>query len=323
MNTTTNMKDIALCVDIGGTSIKFTFIDTEGNILVTPWSIPTNLNNSGETIPEEIARELNNKLAEFTDVNVIGLGVGVPGFATKDGKVRFSGNIGWRDYDITTYLKKHFNVPIAVHNDCDMAALGEKFIGAGKDLDDFTFITLGTGMGAGLFINGDLYLGAGGTAGELGHVPIQGRNPKFQCTCGLPECIEPAFSATGLINIYNSIANENPELKKLDEINGKTIWEGVDKGDELCEKAAREFAEYGGRSLAAAAMTLNPEAIILGGGLSLNNKIMLKYLTEVYERFTHEFISDTTKIVLCEVGNDSALYGAAYAVFKKTNNILN
>lgn len=313
------MKEkVALCVDIGGTTIKFSIINIHAKMLTKVWSIPTNLKNKGEFIPKEIIFQLTNKLKEreYENLEIIGIGIGIPGFATLDGRVKFSGNIGWKNYDIKKEISKYFEVPIFVHNDCDMAALGEKFIGAGKKLDNFVFITLGTGMGAGLIINGKLYLGAGGTAGELGHMPSQGRNPKFQCSCGLKECAEPTFSATGLINIYNYFSKIYPNLKKISKVNGENIWKGVRNNDELCKIAAKEFAEYGGRVLSTTAMVLNPEKIILGGGMSKDNQIMLSYLNEIYKKHTHNFIYDVTKIVLCEVGNDSSLYGAAYSVFK-------
>ena len=314
-------KDILLAADIGGTTIKLALINLQG-LMLKKWKIKTIIEGNGNQIPEDITREFKKALEEdeFKDFNPIAMGIGIPGFAALDGTVKFSGNIGWKNYDIKKVLNKWWDLPIAVHNDCDVAALGEKFIGAGKDLDDFVFITLGTGMGAGLFLNGKLYMGSAGTAGEFGHIPIQVMNKQFQCTCGLPECAEPVFSATGLVNFFKKYKALNPDMEtSVKEDDGFAIWEGVRAGDKIAEMAAREFAEYGGRVCASIAMALNPAKILLGGGLANSNPTLIEYLQPVYERFVHDFISDSTKLDLCIVGNDAGLYGAAYAGMKLTN----
>lgn len=309
---------ILLAVDIGGTFTKFALINPDG-IMFDRWRIPTNLTSKGKYIPSEIAQEFKNKLnqEEFKGLEPIGMGIGIPGFATLEGTVRFSGNIGWKDYDIKTDLMNWFKLPIAVHNDCDMAALGEKFIGKAKNVDNYAFLTLGTGLGAGIVINGKLYLGAGGTAGEVGHIPIQIMNQQFKCTCGLPECAEPIFSATGLVNLFKKHKRLNPDRKSIvTREDGKAIWDGVRAGDKIAIAAAKEFAQYGGRILATIAMILNPQKIILGGGLAHDNETILKFLTPVYHKFTHKFIYETTTLELCLIGNDSGLYGAAYAALE-------
>ncbi len=316
-------KKISLSIDIGGTFIKFAIINRQG-LMLDFWKIPTNLEEKGLYIPKEITNELKNKLKEtkFNDFEVIGMGIGIPGFPTLEGKVKFSGNIGWRDYDIIKDLEDDWSIPIFVHNDCDMAALGEKFIGIARDLKNYVFLTLGTGLGSGVVVNGELYQGAGGMAGEFGHIPIQGKNPEYECTCGLKECAEPTFSATGLVKIFEKVKFENPDIPTNVDADGKAIWEGVAAGDKISTWAVEEFSEYGGRILATIAMAYNPEKIILGGGLAHNNYKLLECVKPVYERFVHDFISDVTKIEICHVGNDSALYGAAYTVMKKTNNLI-
>ncbi len=315
---------ISLSVDIGGTFIKMAFINREGLILDF-WKIPTNLIEKGKYIPEEITKELKSRLKkdEFKNLEIIGMGIGIPGFPTLDGKVKLSGNIGWKNYDIKNDLKQWWNIPMFIHNDCDMAALGEKFIGLARDLKNYVFLAFGTGLGSGIIINGELFQGSGGMAGEFGHIPLQNNeNPEFQCTCGLPECSEPILSATGLVNLFKKHKKLNPDISTDVIEDGFEIWEGVRKGDKIATLAVEEFAEYGGRLLAVVAMSFNPEKIILGGGLAHNNNTMLEYLQPVYKKFTHDFIRETTKISLCHVGNDSALYGAAYTVFKNTNNLI-
>ncbi len=313
---------ILLAADIGGTAIKLAIINTQG-LMLDRWKIPTDLREKGKNISEDITKEFKKKLAEeeFSSFEVIGMGIGIPGFAALDGTVKFSGNIGWKNYDIKKDLNKWWDIPIAVHNDCDVAALGEKFIGKAKNVENYIFLTLGTGLGAGIVINGDLYLGHGGTAGEFGHIPLQVMGKQFQCTCGLPECAEPVFSATGLVNLFKKHRDENPNIEtSVKAEDGFEIWEGVRAGDEIAIKAAREFAEYGGRLLAIVAMTFNPETILLGGGLAHDNDTLIEYLTPVYERFTHDFIRESTRFELCNVGNDSGLYGAAYAAMKLTHD---
>ncbi|BDV02188.1 MAG: glucokinase [Candidatus Hepatoplasma vulgare] len=322
-------KELLLAVDIGGTFIKLAIITREG-LMLDRWRIKTNTNEKGKYIPEEITNQFKNKLNEekYQNKKAIAMGIGIPGFPALDGTVKFSGNIGWKNYDVKKDLKKWWNdLPIAVHNDCDMAALGEKFVGNFKKVDNFVFITLGTGMGAGILINGKLYQGSGGTAGEIGHIPIQGFKTRFQCTCGLPECAEPTFSATGLINIYNEFRSKNSNIKSIlddKEINGKNIWDAVRENDKLAIMAAKEFGEYGGRLLATVAMSYNPEVIILGGGLAHDNETILEYVIPVYKKFTHDFIRETTRVELCSVGNDAGLYGASYsAMILYDQNMLN
>ncbi len=317
---------IALSVDIGGTFIKFAIINRQG-IMLDFWKRPTNLEDTGKHIPFEITKDLKAKLSEekFKNLEVVGMGIGIPGFPTLDGKVKFSGNIGWRDYDIKKDLREWWgdDIQMFVHNDCHMAALGEKFIGVAKETKNYVFLALGTGLGSGIVINKELYQGAGGSAGEFGHVPMQPWDKaEFQCTCGLPECIEPVFSATGFVHLYKKQKQLHPELDKGVEEDGAAIWKAVNEGDELAINAAKEFAEYGGRLLASIAMTLNPEKIILGGGLAHDNNTLIEYLKPVYEKFTHDFIRESTSFQLCHVGNDSALYGAAYTVFKNTDNLI-
>ncbi len=316
-------KKIAIAVDIGGTFIKFSLITPKG-LMLDFWKIPTNLINKGEFIPEEITKELKAKISEsYEDYEILGMGIGIPGFPTLDGKVKFSGNIGWRDYDIKKDLSKWWDIPMFVHNDCDMAALGEKFIGIARDIKNYVFLTLGTGLGAGIVINGDLYQGAGGMAGEFGHTPFQKwGNPDFQCTCGLPECIEPLVSATGIVNIFKKLKAENPNIETIAEEDGGSIWRAGEKGDELSLMAINYFSEYAGRLVANIAMSFNPEKIILGGGLANNNDLMIESIMPVYEKFTHDFIREVTKVEICHVGNDSALYGSAYTVFKNTGNLI-
>ncbi len=315
---------ILLAADIGGTAIKLAIINTQG-LMLDRWKVPTDLRGKGKNIPEDITKEFKKKLElkKYADFEPIGMGIGIPGFAALDGTVKFSGNIGWKNYDIKKDLNKWWDLPIAVHNDCDVAALGEKFIGKAKNVENYIFLTLGTGLGAGIVINGNLYLGNGGTAGEFGHIPLQVMGKQFQCTCGLPECAEPVFSATGLVNLFKKYRDENPNIKtSVKNADGFEIWEGVRSGDEIAIMAAKEFAEYGGRLLAIVAMTFNPETILLGGGLAHDNDTLIEYLTPVYERFTHDFIRETTRIELCNVGNDSGLYGAAYAAMKLTHDYI-
>lgn len=320
---TNTEKKLAIAIDIGGTFIKFALITPKG-IMLDFWKIPTNKINSGEFIPEEITKQVKSKLdLDFDDYEVIGMGIGIPGFPTLDGIVKFSGNIGWKDYDIKKDLQQWWDIPMFVHNDCDMAALGEKFIGIAKDIKNYVFLTLGTGLGSGIVINGELYQGSGGMAGEAGHIPMQNWiSPEFQCTCGLPECSEPIISATGIVNLLKKAKANHPELTTSAKEDGASIWKEAEVGDKLAIIAVKEFSEYLGRLCATLAMLFNPDKIILGGGLAHNNDLMIDYVTPVYERFTHDFIRETTKVELCHVGNDSALYGAAYVVFNKTNTLV-
>jgi glucokinase len=246
----------------------------------------------------------------------LGLGVGICGFPNKEGKVILSGNLGLKDYDIKTKLIKFLDIPIIVHNDVDMHTLGEKYYGKGKNSENFVVLGIGTGLGAGIFINNEIYTGHSGFAGEVGHIPIQ---DKRKCTCGLPSCAEQVFSATALINNYNDNIKKTKQIheKGFEEVNGAYILALAESGDKPAVDALNELALNGGRICATVAMILNPEKIILSGGITTKNEKLLELIKKEYKKLVHDFVYESTIIEISDTGSHTALYGCAYAIMNK------
>ncbi len=299
---------VYLTIDIGGTFTKFG-IFSEKEELLLKWKTLTNTTDNKQ-IYHEVSKELLDKI-NYNNYTPLSLAVGIPGFPDKKGKVILSGNIGWKNYKIKKDLQEYFKIPIIVHNDVDMHTLGERYIGAGQKISNFVVLALGTGLGSGIFINDKLYVGNSGFAGEVGHIPIQNI---AKCTCGLPNCAEPTFSAQGLIFFFNKhLKNNKIDEHNLADINGEYIISLAKKGDKIAIDSLRELSKYGGKVLATIALILNPEKIILSGGITTGNNILLKMVKKEYKKLVHDFIYESTTIELSNTGGDTALYGCLYS----------
>ncbi len=292
---------VFLSADIGGTSIKLGIFSSDLKLL-KKWSIKTNVKNN-KVIVKEISNEFEKEIKE-NNYTPLAIGVGVPGFSDKNGNILLSGNIGWKNYNFKKEIQKFFNIPIVVHNDVNMHAYGEKFVGSAQDSKDFVVIAIGTGLGSGIFINDDLYIGHSGMAGEIGHMPFQ---TEYKCPCGLPMCLEPVFSTSALIKFYK----ENK--KGIKDIDGRTINKLALENEPEALAAIKRLAENGAKTCAVITMMLNPEKIILSGGITTNNEIFLKFLIEEYKKYVFDYMVDGIKIELSKSGSDIGLYGCAFA----------
>jgi glucokinase len=251
-------------------------------------------------------------LVKKHNYKALGLGVGITGFPNKEGIIILSGNLGLKNYDIKSKLVKFLDIPIIVHNDLNMHTLGEKYYGKGKDCENFVVLGIGTGLGSGIFINNEIYIGHSGYAGEIGHIPIQ---DKRKCLCGLSNCAEQVFSATALIKNYND--NIKKLEKPTEEVNGAYILALAEKGDKPAVDALNELAFHGGKVCATIAMMLNPEKIILTGGITTKNEKLLELIRKEYKKLVHDFIYESTTIEISDTGSDTGLYGCAYAIMNK------
>lgn len=304
---------VLLAIDIGGSFVKFGILNQKYEILDT-WKSFTNIKNQGKNILKEITFEMKKKI-KGTNYQPISIGIGVPGFADGKGKVFLAGNLGWKNYDVKKEIKKYWKIPFAIHNDVQMHAFGEKVKGEAVNNKNFILIALGTGVGGAIFINDELYLGNLGCAGEVGHIPFQ---TKFKCSCGLPECIEPVFSATGLINIYNDLVKKNTlDVKEYSEIDAAFIIGLANRGEKNAIKALDILAHNGGKLCGIVSMILCPEKIILSGGMLTNNQKLVRDIKKYYKSYVQKFIFEKTEIVVSKFANDSALIGAAHSGYKK------
>ncbi len=308
-------------IDIGGTTVKMGLFDEKGDML-EKWEIVTRKENNGENILPDIVKSIKEKNSEKsieTD-DILGIGMGVPGPITEDGRVLKCANLGWGIFSVADEMSKFTGVKkVKVGNDANVAALGEQWRGGGRGFDNIVMVTLGTGVGGGIIMNGKILTGENGAAGEIGHITV---NPKetLTCGCGCKGCLEQYSSATGVIRLAKERleASDKPsELRKFadDEIGGKEVFDAYKAGDELAAEAVDEFAAYLGMGLGNVASVVDTQAFVIGGGLSKNGPIVIELIKKQYEKNVM-FALKNTEFRLAELGNDAGMYGAVRMVIQ-------
>ena len=305
-------------VDIGGTTVKLGFFDTEGNIL-EKWEIPTRKDLGGKYIVPDIAESITDKLLEkgITKEEVVGVGVGVPGPVDADGVVFKAVNLGWDIFSVSNTLGDLINLPVKAGNDANVAALGEMWKGGGKGHDDLVAVTLGTGVGGGIIVQGKLLAGATGAGGEIGHIHVED-NEEDRCGCGKKGCLEQYGSATGIVRIANRVlaATDEASVLRDGEITAKAVCDAAKENDAVAIKVLEKFGEYLGRGLASIACVVNPEIFVIGGGVSKAGEMLFDYIRPNYEKYVFHG-SKNTKFALATLGNDAGIVGAARLVLEQ------
>ncbi len=308
-------------IDIGGTTVKMGLFDEKGDML-EKWEIVTRKENNGENILPDIVKSIKEKNTEKsidTD-DILGIGMGVPGPITEDGRVLKCANLGWGIFSVADEMSKLTGVEkVKVGNDANVAALGEQWRGGGRGFDNIVMVTLGTGVGGGIIMDGKILTGENGAAGEIGHITV---NPKetLTCGCGCKGCLEQYSSATGVIRMAKERlkASDKPsELRKFaaDEIGGKEVFDAYKAGDELAAEAVNEFAIYLGMGLGNVASVVDTQAFVIGGGLSKNGPVVIDIVKEQYKKNVM-FALKNTEFRLAELGNDAGMYGAVRMVLQ-------
>ena len=305
-------------VDIGGTTVKLGFFDTEGNIL-EKWEIPTRKELGGKYILPDIAESITDKLMErgLTKDEVVGVGVGVPGPVDADGVVFKAVNLGWDIFSVSNTLGDLINLPVKAGNDANVAALGEMWKGGGKGHDDLVAVTLGTGVGGGIIVQGKLLAGATGAGGEIGHIHVED-NEEDRCGCGKKGCLEQYGSATGIVRIANRVlaATDEASVLREGELTAKAVCDAAKAKDAVAIKVMEQFGAYLGRGLAAIACVVNPEVFVIGGGVSKAGEMLFDYIRPYYEKYVFHG-SKNTKFALATLGNDAGIVGAARLVLEQ------
>lgn len=311
------MKKYCFGVDVGGTTVKIGLFDVEGNIL-EKWEIPTRTEDNGSQILPDIAKALQGKLDEkgISKDDVAGVGVGVPGPVDKDGIVHEAVNLGWGVFSIKDTLQELCGLPVCAGNDANVAALGEMWKGGGQGYQNLVLVTLGTGVGGGIIINGKILNGATGAGGEIGHIHIQD-GEEDACGCGNHGCLEQYASATGIVRLANRRLAQVQEASVLRErkISAKSVFDAVKAGDAVAIQIAEEFGEYLGKGLAAIACVVNPEAFVIGGGVSKAGDVLFTYIEENYKKYVFHG-SRNAKFELATLGNDAGICGAAKLILE-------
>lgn len=314
-------------VDLGGTTAKLAFINIYGEI-IHKWEIPTDNSNEGKNITINIAKSIDQNLEEkdATKAKLVGIGMGAPGpvnLAT--GVIYNSVNLGWEDnYPLKDLLEVETSLTAVIDNDANCAALGEMWKGAGNGAKDLVCVTLGTGVGGGVIANGSIVQGISGAAGEIGHITAvpSGGAP---CNCGKTGCLETIASATGIVRLASeklSSESSSGDLKNTFEqtgsVSAKDVFDAARNGDTIAISVVDEVSFHLGLVLANIANTLNPEKIILGGGVSRAGDILLNPIKDYFAKFAFPRVKESTSISLATLGNDAGVIGAAWLIKNKS-----
>ncbi|MGF3075565.1 ROK family glucokinase [Facklamia sp. P12955] len=318
------MKKI-IGIDLGGTSAKMAIISQKGQI-IEKWSIPTMTQNKGQKIVPSIIESIQNKLEERQEVaeDYLGIGMGSPGTILEDGSVKGAYNLNWvHPHPVKSQFERAINLPFMIINDANSAALGELWQGAGKGCSDLAMLTLGTGVGGGIICQNRLIKGASGSAGEIGHITVDFTD-RFPCSCGKKGCLEAIASAKGLNNLGQLLAKDYQGQSSLYQmfqasqvVEAEDLMVAVKANDDFALEIFENFSKYIGLACSYLANILNPQQIVIGGGISKAGDSLKESIEKQYQKFVFQPIKDQTQISLAELGNDAGILGAAYLILVK------
>jgi len=314
-------------IDLGGTTVKFALLTEEGEIQ-QKWSIETDIQNEGKNIVPNIIESIKHRLDLYglSADDILGIGMGSPGTVDRaQGTVIGAYNLNWSTLQqVKGQIEKGTGIPFCIDNDANVAALGERWKGAGEDGADVVFVTLGTGVGGGIIADGNLIHGKVGAGGEIGHIIVEPNG--YQCTCGNQGCLETVASATGVVRLARDFSERyagESELKWLiddgQEVTAKTVFDQAKIGDKLALIVVDKFYYYLGLACGNIGNILNPETIVIGGGVSAAGDMLLNGVDEYFQRFAFPTVRTSTKLKLAQLGNDAGVIGAASLV-KLTSN---
>ena len=288
-------------VDLGGTTVKIAYFDATGNLL-DKWEIPTVTANSGAQILPDIADSIN-KYIDTKDIqrsSILGLGIGVPGPVDSKGIVNKCVNLGWGVFNIPDELEKLTGFSVKAGNDANVAALGEYWMGGGKGCDNMVFVTLGTGVGGGIVIEGNLLHGTHGSGAEIGHMVLN-RNETAVCGCGKRGCVEQYCSATGISRLAR--------LHGMGDMTCKEIFDAGKAGNPEALAVLDEYYEYLGEFLGSLCSVVDPEAVVIGGGVSKAGRVLIDGIEPKFQKYVFHAASNV-RFTLAALGNDAGAYGA-------------
>lgn len=313
------MSKVCVGIDIGGTTVKIGLFTAEGT-LTENWEIVTRKDEGGCYILGDIVESISKKFEEekISKQNIIGIGIGVPGPITEDGTVLKCANLGWGIFNVAEEMKKLTGIEnIKVGNDANVAALGEMWKGGGKGYKNIVMVTLGTGVGGGVINNGEILTGSKGAAGEIGHITVN-YDEEDTCGCGKKGCLEQFASATGIVKEAKRalITSDKPSvLRNVQYLSAKAIFDAAKEGDELANDLVEQLGKNLGRALAHVACVVDPEAFVIGGGVSKAGTMLTNLIKKYYEQNVL-FALQNKEFKLAELGNDAGIYGSAKMVLK-------
>ena len=299
-------------VDIGGTTVKMGLFEENGNIL-DKWEIVTRVEDEGKAILPDIAASILEKTKEhgLEKTDIIGIGAGVPAPVTADGIVNGSANLGWKYKEGKRELEELTGITSVIGNDANVAALGEMWKGGGAGQKNMVMITLGTGVGGGVIINGRVITGEHGAGGEVGHLCVN-YDEQDTCGCGNHGCLEQYASATGIVRLAKKrLERENREtVLKKESVTAKDVFDAVKAGDAVAIDVAEEFGNYLASGLMNLAVIADPAVIVIGGGVSKAGEVLIPFIQKPYREKAF-FANRDIEFKLATLGNDAGICGSA------------
>ncbi len=314
------MNKKLLGIDLGGTTVKFAILTLEGQVQ-EKWAVETNILEDGKHIVPDIVASIKHRLNLYglTKDDFFGIGMGSPGAVDRVEKtVTGAFNLNWAGtQEVGSVIEKEIGIPFAIDNDANVAALGERWVGAGENNPDVVFVTLGTGVGGGIIADGNLIHGVAGAGGEIGHMIVEPEHG-FACTCGSEGCLETVASATGVVRVARQMAEEyegNSAIKAAidngEAVSSKDIFVAAAEGDSFADSVVEKVGFYLGLATANISNILNPDSIVIGGGVSAAGEFLRSRIEKYFLKFTFPQVKKSTKIKIAELGNDAGIIGAA------------
>ncbi len=299
-------------IDLGGTTVKLAFFTEFGDI-VEKWEIPTVRDNNGEQILPDIAAAVLGYLEKnsVSREEMLGIGIGVPGPVDSRGVVNQCVNLGWGVKDLKSELEALTGLPVQAGNDANVAALGECWKGGGGGCQNMVMATLGTGVGGGIVVDGRLIPGAHGAGGEIGHLTLEPKETR-RCGCGKRGCAEQYCSATGIVWVAKDYLENHVTdsvLRGKEDLSCKDVFDAGKAGDLVAIEILERVYEYLGRFLANVCCVVDPEVVVIGGGVSRAGEDLLRGIRKYYARYIFHAISPV-RFALATLGNDAGAYGA-------------
>ena len=309
------MKEYAFGIDLGGTTAKIGLFATSGALL-EKWEVPTDTSNAGEHILENLAAAILGKMKEqsIQPEQVEGVGIGVPGPVLDSSIVPIvCANLGgWGERNVSAQFSGLLDgLKVLVGNDANVAALGEIWMGAAKGAKNAVMVTLGTGVGGGVVVNGKVIDGVHGAGGEIGHITVN-RHETAVCGCGKRGCLEQYSSATGVVRCMKKLLDENPDtpcVLRGTEFAAKDVFDAARNGDALAAREVDEMSDTLGMALANIASTVDPETFLVGGGVARAGDVLFAPLNKHFKEYAFKSCREIP-IKQASLGNDAGIYGA-------------
>lgn len=303
-------------IDVGGTTVKCGLFQTDGTLL-DKWEIPTRTENCGEFILPDVAKTIEEKIQErgLNKEDIDGVGIGIPGPINENGDAACAVNLYWGFKPVAKELSELTGLSAKAGNDANVAALGEAWKGAAEGAKNMVMVTLGTGVGGGIIVDGKIVSGHHGAGGEVGHANIN-HDETESCNCGNKGCLEQVASATGIVRVAQKELEASEDasvLREKERISAKDVLDAFKDGDAVAARIMEKVGDQLGGALAIFSCVIDPETIVVGGGVSKAGQPLIDCIRKYYRKYAFTLCKDTP-IVLASLGNDAGIYGAARMV---------